>query len=222
MNQIKALIFDFDGLILDTETPRYNAWQETYLKHGCNLDVLEYAQIVGGDDQNFDFYKDLETKFGSTIDWDKVTPERMKRRYELLSQEQTLPGVAEIITQGKKLGFQIGLASSSPRSWIDERLPQTGLEACFDVITTIEETGKAKPDPALFLQTAVKLGIKPYETIVFEDSPNGCLAAKRAGMSCVVVTNRITRYLEFDRPDFRTASLAGVTIEEVLHQTAGL
>lgn len=213
---MKALIFDFDGLILDTEMPRYAAWQEIYARHNCSLEISEFAAMLGSDDSNFDFHKDLEQKFGQEIDWESITPKRIELNNSLLKQEEVLPGVRDYILRGKELGLKVALASSSPKCWIERNLPLTGLAEFFDLIVTLEETGKAKPDPALFNVTLEKLLLSPNDAIVFEDSPNGCKAAERAGIFCVAVPNRITKCLNFDKPDLLMNSMTEISLESVI------
>lgn len=210
---MKALIFDFDGLIVDTETPRYLAWKEIYVKHNCGLNVPEFAAILGSADANFDFYKDLEQKYGKEIDWATITPKRIERNNCLLRQQKVLPGVSDYILRGKELGLKIALASSSPKAWIEKNLALTGLADCFDLITTVE---KAKPDPALFNVTLKKLELTPSEAIVFEDSPNGCKAAAEAGIFCVAVPNQITACLPFDSADLFITSMADIFLDDII------
>lgn len=216
MKIVKALIFDFDGLILDTEMPRYTAWKELYLKYHSDLSIFEYALTVGSDDSKFDFYQNLEDRYQGKINWEIETPERRTRMLSLLEKEKPLPGVKKCIQRGKDLGLQITLASSSPRKWVESHLSRHGLIDYFDFITTIEETGKAKPDPALFNLTLAKLAILPTEAIVFEDSPNGCIAAKSAGIFCVAVPNNITKNLEFNNPELMIDSMESILLDQII------
>lgn len=108
------------------------------------------------------------------------------------------------------------MASSSPKLWVEKHLPGTGLLNYFDCITTVEETGKAKPDPALFNLTIEKLKITPQEAIIFEDSPNGCKAAERVEIFCVAVLNQITKYLKFDCPNILIQSMDAILLEDII------
>lgn len=114
-----------------------------------------------------------------------------------------------------KLGLAV--ASSSPHSWVDTHLTRLGLLDRFDAIICVDDVGVAKPDPGLFLRALVSLGVTRDEVIVFEDSPNGVRAAKRAGIFCVAIPNPITSLLAFDRPDMRLNSLAEISLEELLN-----
>jgi beta-phosphoglucomutase-like phosphatase (HAD superfamily) len=118
---------------------------------------------------------------------------------------------------GKEKGLKIAVASSSPKQWVEEHLIRLGLINYFDCITTIEATGKAKPDPELFNVTIEKLRVLPQEAIIFEDSSNGCKAAERAGIFCVAVLNQITKYLRFDNPNMVVESLDAISLEEIIN-----
>jgi HAD superfamily hydrolase (TIGR01509 family) len=212
---IKALIFDFDGLILDTETPDFQSWQEIYHAYGGSLSFAEWAGWIGTMGE-FDPYDHLEGQLGHPIDRLAVRARRRTRFEELMVGKTPLPGVVEYLQEATRLGLKLGIASSSPRDWIVRNLGPLGLESYFDTIRCGDDVERTKPDPAVYLAALEALGVQVHQAIVLEDSPNGVLAAKRAGMYCVAVPNALTRQLSLDQADLQLASLADLPLEELL------
>jgi HAD superfamily hydrolase (TIGR01509 family) len=212
---IKALIFDFDGLILDTEGPDFQSWQETYESFGCTLPLAEWAMEIGTYGV-FDPYDYLARQLGRPIDRAAVRARRHARFAELIEQQTVLPGVEGYIRDAKERGLRVGIASSSPRSWVGGHLARFGLGESFDCIKTADDVERIKPDPALYLAALGALDVQPHEALALEDSPNGALAATRAGIYCVVVPNPLTHQLVLDVADLRLASLAELSLGELI------
>jgi HAD superfamily hydrolase (TIGR01509 family) len=212
---IKALIFDFDGLILDTEGPEYQSWREIYQAHGCSLPLSKWAEGIGSSD-TFDPYDDLSQRLGRPIDRAAVRAKQCTRFTELMANQSVLPGVERCIFEARELGLKLGLASSSSRSWVTGYLAQLGLEAYFDSIKCADDVERTKPDPALYLATLQALQVKAHQAIALEDSPNGVLAAKRAGIFCVAVPNAMTQQLSLALADLQILSLAELSLEKLL------
>lgn len=212
---IKALILDFDGLILDTEGPEYQSWQEIYQAYGCSLSLPQWTEGIGSHD-TFDPYDDLAQQLGQPVDRAAIRAKRRSRFTELMADQSILPGVERYILEARELGLKLGLASSSSRSWVTGYLAQLKLDAYFDSIKCADDVERTKPDPALYLATLQVLKVKAHEAIALEDSPNGVLAAKRAGIFCVAVPNAMTQQLPFDLADLQISSLAELSLEELL------
>jgi HAD superfamily hydrolase (TIGR01509 family) len=212
---IKALIFDFDGLILDTEVPEYQAWVELYQTYGCNLPTEKWLTSIGTTNA-FNPYDYLEQLLGQQIDRAAVRLQRRARFAELMANQTILPGVQNYITTAKHLGLKLAVASSSPREWVTGYLSQFKLETHFDAIHCGDEVKATKPDPALYLAALQDLRIKAEEAIALEDSPNGILAAKRAGIFCVAIPNALTSQLSLNHADFQMRSLADLPLEQLL------
>jgi HAD superfamily hydrolase (TIGR01509 family) len=222
MNRIRALSFDFDGLILDTETPAFHAWQAIYAEHGCDLSLAAWSACIGTSADAFDPVGDLESQLGKAVDRDAIQTQQQTRERELIDVQPVLPGVADYLIAAKRLGLKVGLASSSSRSWVTGHLSRLKLIQHFDCIQTADDVEFVKPDPALYHLVLDALGSQPNEVIAFEDSPNGILAAKRAGLFCVAVPNAVTRHLTFDHADLTVSSLAEVSLEQLLLDVAGI
>ncbi len=217
---IKAVIFDFDGLILDTESPVYQSWQEIYQGYGCSLPISEWLKCVGTADA-FDPYDYLEAQLGHTLDRTELHRKRNALKTSLIDLESVMPGVEDRITEANTLGLRLGVASSSPRSWVVDNLTRLKLEHHFSTIRCSEDVERVKPDPALYLGALHALKVKANEAIVFEDSLNGVTAAKRAGIFCVAVPNAITRHSSFELADLQLSSLADMSLEEVMSAANG-
>ncbi len=214
---IKALIFDFDGLILDTEWPDYLSWQRVYRQHGCELAVTDWGQIVGGDaESDFDPYVHLETLCGQPIDRDEIWISRRKEYLEDLDQQEVLPGVLSLLEDSERLGLQRAVASSSPENWVRGHLARLGLYQRFEAIKTADDVQQIKPNPELYLAALGALGVAADEAIVFEDSPNGVTAARAAGIFCVAVPTQVTAQLQLDHADLRLGSLAEMPLVELI------
>jgi HAD superfamily hydrolase (TIGR01509 family) len=212
----KAIVFDFDGLILDTETAEYRSFNDLYRRHGAELTIETWGRWIGTDASAFDPYAYLAESAGIELDREEARAYRRARYDELMAGERARPGVKDYLRAGRRLGLGIGLASSSPRAWVEGYLRQLGLESWFDCIRTRDDVAKVKPDPELYLKVVEALGVAPEEAVAFEDSPNGALAAKRAGLKCVVVPNELTGGLAFGEYDLRLSSMADMPLEEVL------
>ena len=217
---IKAVIFDFDGLILDTESPVYQSWQEIYQFYNCSLPISEWLKCVGTADA-FDPYDYLEAQLGQPIDRAELHKKRNALKSSLIDVESVMPGVEDRIAEAQTLGLKLGVASSSPRSWVVDNLSRLNLEHHFSTIKCCEDVERVKPDPALYVGALQALKVKANEAIVFEDSLNGVTAAKRAGIFCVAVPNAITRHSSFELADLRLSSLADMSLEEVVSDAKG-
>ncbi|MFH1635154.1 MAG: HAD family hydrolase [Chloroflexota bacterium] len=214
---IRGLIFDFDGLILETEGPVYQSWLELYQEFDADLPFDEWALIIGTSNiEHFDPFQRLEHHLGRSLDKDVLTPRRLQREIDLVETQPILPGVETSIAEAQRMGLKLGIASSSSRDWVAGNLTRLGLLAHFEVVHCSDDVARTKPDPALYLLALESLALRPEEAIVFEDSPNGVTAAKRAGIFCVAVPNPLTRQLPLDHADLRLDSLEDMSLREVI------
>lgn len=216
---MRALIFDFDGLILDTEVPDYISWQEVYQSYGVELPLKKWTSIVGGSaESNFEPHEYLESQIGKKVDREQIWVNRRKSYLNHLENQSILPGVLDYLESAKRLGLKLAVASSSPANWVGGHLSRLDLTSYFDEICTADDVEQTKPNPALFLLAAEKVGAQPDEVIVFEDSYNGVLGAKRAGMLVVAVPNQLTDGLDLSMADMKLSSLADLSLEELIAQ----
>jgi HAD superfamily hydrolase (TIGR01509 family) len=214
---IKAIIFDFDGTIIDTETAWYVAFREAYKEHGVELTEAFYSQCVGTDLNNFNPYEYLITEKNLPIDRDVFRNDIQLRHSKLMEQEKIRPGVLEYLEAAKDAGLRIGLASSSPMKWVEKYLNQLNIRDYFECIRTSDHVTNVKPDPELYLQTLDCLQVKAQEAVAIEDSLHGARAAAAAGMHCVVTPNELTKFMEFDPVFHRANSLSDVDFLQLIN-----
>lgn len=211
---MRALIFDFDGLILDTEGPSYVAWQDTYTEYGGSLAFDTWADWVGTRSNRP--YEDLQQQLGRVLDPEEVRARQRARVLTLIEREVVRPGVVDYITQAQQLGLKLAVASSSGCEWVTTHLERLGLLKHFESVKCADHVEHTKPDPALYLLALEALGVEAHEALVLEDSPNGILAARRAGIFCVAVPNDLTRSLNFDQANYRLNSMADMPLADLL------
>jgi len=215
---LKALIFDFDGLILDTETPEYLVWQNIYNEHGFELPHDEWSKIIGGWGlSDFDAAEHL-----AHLSQGRLDPVPLRRRHanESLARihaQATLPGVLELIHAAKMNNLKLAIASSSHHSWVDNHAERLGILHHFNKVICADdvERGRTKPNPDLFLKALDQLQVRKNEAVIFEDSPNGVLAANRAEVFVVAVPNHVTSMLKLDGANLIVQSLLNVTVDEL-------
>ena len=212
---IKAIIFDFDGLILDTETHEYEVLQEIFKEQGSELPMSVWGKVIGTS-SDFSPFVYLEEQTGRSIDHDQLTRLQKEKFEKRISAEAARPGVEAYLMAAKELGLKIGLASSSSYEWVSSYLKSLNLIDYFECIRTSNHVEFVKPDPALYIEAAKCLGVKPSECLALEDSANGALAAKKAGMYCTIVPNSVTAHLEFGETDHRLESMAEMELEKVI------
>ena len=212
---LQALIFDFDGLIVDTETSIYHAWREIYQDHGQELDLATYSDCVGSDHQQFDPMQHLDQLLGRRLDWNTLEPIKEARIRQLLEHQQVLPGVCELLSAAAEQDIACAVASSSSLGWVSGWLEKLELDHHFEIVRTRDHVERIKPHPDLFLAATEGLKIQPAHAIVFEDSEHGLRAAQAAGIHCVAVPNQVTSAGVFHGAAMRLNSLAEIDLESL-------
>jgi HAD superfamily hydrolase (TIGR01509 family) len=219
---IRAIVFDFDGLILDTEEPVYRSWLEVYEAHGELLPFERWVQIVGSTTTEFHPQLHLEERLGKPLS-QEVLEGRIGRRTEMILAQELLPGILQSIDDARGLGLKVGVASSSTRDWVSGHLERLGILSRFDCVRCRDDVNHAKPAPDLYLAVLDCLGVSASEAVAIEDSPNGVMAAKQAGMRCVAIPNSITATLDLSQADVVLRSLSEMPLRELLQRLdAGL
>jgi HAD superfamily hydrolase (TIGR01509 family) len=213
---IRGLVFDFDGLILETESAIYQSWVELYEVYGCELQFDAWANTIGTAESLYDPFDELEKQVGKPLDRKLLEPSRRQRELYLIRKLPPMPGVEHALKEGKRAGLKIGLASSSNCAWVTGHLVRLKLIDYFDSIMASDDVGCTKPSPELYLAALADLGLSNLEAVAFEDSPNGILAAKRAGMFCVAVPSEMTRRLDTSLADLHLGSLEEMPLQKIL------
>jgi HAD superfamily hydrolase (TIGR01509 family) len=216
---LRGLLFDFDGLIVDTETPSRASWQELYREHGHELPLDRWATLVGTVG-GWDPFETLEELVGP-VDRVALRERRLARELELGEIEELRPGVLEYLEEAERRGLARAIVSSSSNWWIDRHLGRLERAEHFDAIVAANgDEERAKPRPTLYLEALDRLGLGAEEAVAFEDSPNGVRAAKAAGLFCVAVPNGVTATLALDEADLVVASLAELPFASLVERLA--
>jgi len=211
-----ALLFDFDGLILDTETCTYETVAEIFAEHGEVLDRGWWHTILGTADRAH-WTEVLAAQLGRPVDRPALTARREERRLAILHDLPVCAGVVELIDAADQVGVRTAVASSSRSEWVDGHLRRLGLRSRFAAVVTRDDVGddprRTKPAPDLFLAAAQSLEVPPAACVVLEDSPNGVAAGRAAGMAVVAVPGPMTRDLDLTAADLVVPSLLEVDLE---------
>ena len=209
-----AIIFDFDGLIIDSETPLFEIWQEIYRDHAGDLTLSSWQHALGTH-HGFDPYAELHAQTGVSLDRDTWMPRVSDEHWRRCEGQPLLPGVMDRLEDAARLGMPAAVASSSNEAWVLPWLTRHGLRERLQAVCTRDDVTAVKPAPDLFLLAARRLAVEPQRCLVFEDSPNGLLAAKAASMWAVAVPNALTASLPLPAPDLVLTSLADTPLEAI-------
>jgi HAD superfamily hydrolase (TIGR01509 family) len=216
---VRAVIFDFDGLIIDSETPLFDIWARIYDERGQRLTMDEWQHALGTQG-GFDPYAHLATRLAHEVDRASLATFVTEEHWRLCGEQPLLPGVRERLEEARSLGLGAAVASSSPSAWVQPWLDTHVLMPLLQAVCTREDVAQVKPAPDLFLAAAARLGVPPAECVVFEDSPNGIRAAHAAGMRVVAIPNTLTRTLALPAPHLTLGSLADLTLSAIVERVA--
>jgi HAD superfamily hydrolase (TIGR01509 family) len=218
---VRALLFDFDGLLLDTEYASRAGWQRLYREHGHELPTDLWATLVGTTHASFDPMAHLEELVGEPLERESLNERRYAHEISLIEAEELRPGIAEYLAAARRHGLKRAIVSSSTRDWVDMHLERLEEAVGWDAICTADrDPARAKPSPTLYLEALQALEVTADDAVAFEDSPNGVLAAKAAGIFCVGVPNEVTRDLGLEEAgaDLVLDSLADLPPETLFRQ----
>lgn len=210
-----ALVFDFDGLILDTESPEYHSVRAEFVAHGADIELEDWLEIVGTAD-HLHWFDWLDQTVEVTLEREVIIERRRVHHHQLISEQEVRPGVIELLEAARLAGIGVAAASSSPRDWVEGHLRRVGLWEYFHAIRCRDDVSRGKPWPDVYLAALEALGTRGENAIAFEDSHHGSKAAKAAGLFTVVVPNDITRTQAFDHADLVLESLADFPLLEYL------
>ncbi len=205
---MKALIFDYDGLIVDSEYPEYLSWKEIYAEAGVELTEQVWTSAVGSVNA-FDPKSHLEKATGLTFDWVAINLERRRKLMERQLSQPVLPGVRDLMERGRAGGWRIGVASNSTSIWVEDGLKRLGLRSLVEAVRTVDQVQSPKPHPEVYLRVLEDLGAAAAESYAFEDSQPGVTAAKAAGLTVIGVPSLLTRHQDL--------SLANRLVESLSH-----
>jgi HAD superfamily hydrolase (TIGR01509 family) len=217
---LAAIVFDFDGLIVDTENPGFISWQEIYQEFGATLGIDDWRHAtgyVGG----FDPAIHLEQILGRRLDWSQLIPKREARNWELTVQAKVLPGIEPLFRTAKEHRLRIGVASNSENGWVEGGLWRLRLREYVDTVVTRDMVMNPKPAPDIYLKTVQTLQVEPGNTVALEDSEPGCRAAKQAGLKAVAIPNRFSERQDLAIADLVVKSATELNLERLAALVAG-
>ncbi len=208
--EFSAVLFDFDGVVVDTEWAIYQAWKRTFGAHGQPLPLEIYTRCIGTDFATWSPKTHLEELTGLAFDWHDLDARRQEEIMAELAHEGPMHGVVDLLEKLKSRQIPCAVVSSSSHQWVDGWLERLGLAGYFQTTVCRGDAARIKPAPDLYLEAAKQLSLEASQCLVIEDSLNGVISAKAAGMSVWVVPNRVTECLDFSAADRVLRSMAEV------------
>jgi HAD superfamily hydrolase (TIGR01509 family) len=212
---VEAVVFDFDGLLMDTESSSVASWRHEWRWHGLELDLATFFVDHGGDVTE-DRYAELAAAVGPGFDREASHARRVAHRDRLNAGLELSPGIAGWLGEARQRGLRLAVASSSPRAWVRGLLRGAGILPDFECLACGDEVGQPKPDPSVYLLALRRLGVPAASAIAVEDAPHGVAAARAAGLRCVAIPNAYADPARFGAADLILASAARLTLGEVL------
>ena len=212
---IKAFVFDFDGLLIDTEMPQFECWKEAFQEYGFTYTFHDWWKTIGTGPQAYDPVDDLYERTKGKIDRDQINLRVDTKIAEELRTQPLLPGVEAFIHHAAQQDIKLALASSSTYGWVMPFVVKFGLDQYFEAVFTARDVKEVKPNPALYNLAVKKLELAPNNVMAFEDSLNGLKSAKAAGIYCTVVPNQITREMDLGLADIIVPSFEQLSVEEL-------
>ena len=207
---LKAVLFDMDGVLVETEPLHAGAYVITFGRFGVRIRAEEYTQTVTlGGSRVYDWFKSLG---GEASSQELYTAKDAEFRH--LAGESLAPkrGAAELVRELHGAGIRLALGTSARHNVAAVVLAEIGLLNCFSAIVAMEDVVRIKPDPEVYLKAALLLGVTAHEAVVIEDTPNGILAARRAGICAVGVPSMLAAGSDFSKADLVCESLSDLNL----------
>ncbi|HOB16603.1 MAG TPA: HAD family phosphatase [Defluviitoga sp.] len=210
---IKAVIFDMDGVIIDSEPLHWDANKQIFAQLGIPIQDVPYSNYIGV--SNEDMWQDLKNLFNLSHSIEELVQWQNEETLKYFKETPYKPidGIVELLIELKNNNFKVGLASSSPEILIEEVLTHLDIKKYFDTYASADYVPRGKPKPDLFLYTAGLLQVKPKECVVIEDSKQGVKAAKAAGMKCIGFANPNSMNQDLSQADIIVKSFKDITID---------
>jgi HAD superfamily hydrolase (TIGR01509 family) len=213
---VRALLLDFDGTMLETESSSYGSWRELLAEHDYELTPDVWSAAVGTID-GVDPVELLEEHLGAPVDRAALEDRQAARHRELLTDETLRPGIARIVDEARARGLRLAIVTSASRRWVHEHLSRLGLDDRWEhVVAADGDAARAKPAPVLYTEALARLGVRAAEAVAVEDSPNGVTAAKAAGLDAIAFPNPITETMDLGHADAVVPDLDGIGLDDLL------
>jgi len=210
-----GVVFDVDGLLVDSEPLQARAINGVLGRHGIHLGEEEFTELVGV--QTRDNFVLLKARYGLPESVDELLEAKAAIYLELVGTDlKACEGAVELVRTLHRMGVPLAVASSSPRKDVHLSLEAVGLADCFYHVVTAEDAPRPKPAPDLYLEAVRRLGLSPEQCVAFEDSGAGVVAATSAGLTCYAVPHKYTRDHDFSKAAAVLGSLADVVPSDLL------
>jgi HAD superfamily hydrolase (TIGR01509 family) len=213
---VRALLLDFDGTMLETESSSYDAWRELLSEHGYDLTPDTWSAAVGTIGA-VDPVALLAAHLGEPVEAIPLRDRQARRHRQMLEEETLRPGVEHLVDEARDRDLHTAIVTSASERWVREHLRRLGLDEDWELIVAANgDPQRAKPAPLLYREALDRLGVSPEEAVAVEDSPHGIAAAKAAGITCVAFPNPITEPMDLSEADAIAADLDGLGLDGLL------
>ncbi|WP_394126573.1 HAD family hydrolase [Vibrio hepatarius] len=218
--RFKALIFDFDGLLVDTESCMFRAWEALMKPYGVDVSPLQVAGLVGSSAPATALYHLYRHHSGLNHSDTQIRDRVLELAYQMIETLSERAGVRDYLNFAKQKRLKLALATSSEREHYLPILQRLNLDHYFDCFTGAEEIDeiRRKPCPDVYLTSLEKLGVSAHQAIAFEDSPPGVTAARSADISTVAVTNLLTRHLDVSHANVVLSSMSQLSLANLIER----
>lgn len=212
---LKLVIWDMDGVVIDSEPIHNKISLAAYKKYGINLTDEEAMDLIGK--SNKDIWSDFKEKYSLKETVEDLTKEELLQNIKYYNENHAEPikGVVDLLKELKETGIKVALASSSPMSFINLILDKLQIKEYFGLVLSGENFTKSKPDPQLFLAALDYFKVKPEEAVIIEDSNKGVIAAKRANINCVGFINENSGNQDLSLADVQVEDLHSLCLKDL-------
>jgi HAD superfamily hydrolase (TIGR01509 family) len=213
MAGLAAVVFDFDGIIMDSETPEFESHRQVFEQYGVSLTTGEWCDQIGiwNDAQDERWFRELCRRTANAPDADTFVAKK-RRIFEEVAPHEPMRGVRALVEALAAAGVPAAIASSSSTEWITRAVERIGMKPLFAAIVTGDEVARRKPAPDVYLEAARRLGVDPLRTVAIEDSAPGIAAARAAGMATVAIPHWLTEAHDLSGADLRVAHAGELTL----------
>jgi HAD superfamily hydrolase (TIGR01509 family) len=213
---VRALLLDFDGTMLETESSSYGSWRDLLAEHDYELTHDTWSAAVGTLG-GVDPVALLERHLGAPVDRTELQDRQSALHREMLTEEVLRPGIQRLVDDARARGVHAAIVTSASERWVREHLRRLGLDRDWeDIVAADGDPARAKPAPLLYEEALALLGVSPAEGVAIEDSPNGVTAAKAAGLVAVAFPNPITERMNLDHADVVITDFDGLGLDGLL------
>jgi HAD superfamily hydrolase (TIGR01509 family) len=211
-HSVGAIVFDFDGLILDTETAEYESISHVFARHGVEFSLDLWRSFIGTTDHPH-WTEVLSDQVGAAVDVEAVRADRRRHNGALIAELEVLPGIVDLLDAARAERVPVAVASSSPREWVEPHLERIGLLDRFATVCARDDVAMGKPAPDLYELAVSRLGVDASGAVAIEDSINGCRAARAAGLAVVAVPSPFLVGLDFATADLVVGSASELGLD---------